>query len=278
MDIVQSVAQYVICATIMVPQMAMTDLIVFDKDGVILDLEATWLPVARAVAHYTVSRFPDDCDSDIGVKDLLAAIGVNDESGLIDSQGIFAAGSFADIRSCWQQILPKNMIRLDQDKKYQTDVKGLLTLHRSNQTVPKGDVETPLRKLHKEGYILAILTNDSADSARSNLNALGLLDLFCVVIGADSGYGSKPDPYGFLQCCNVAGVRPAVSIMVGDTMADYGAAVAAGAGDFICVADHFESWAHTDLKRDRFIRRLDQLPALMAKQELDKTAPKRVRT
>jgi len=27
----------------------MIDLIVFDKDGVILDIEATWLPVARAV-------------------------------------------------------------------------------------------------------------------------------------------------------------------------------------------------------------------------------------
>ena len=28
----------------------MTKLLIFDKDGVILDLEATWLPVARAVA------------------------------------------------------------------------------------------------------------------------------------------------------------------------------------------------------------------------------------
>ena len=250
----------------------MTDLIVFDKDGVILDLEATWLPVARAVAHYTVSRFPDDWDNDIGVKDLLAAIGVNDESGLIDSQGIFAAGSFADIRSCWPQILPKNMIRLDQDKKYQNDVKGLLTLHRSKQTIPKGDVETPLRKLYKEGYILAILTNDSADSAKSNLNALGVLGLFCVVIGADSGFGSKPEPYGFLQCCNVAGVAPEASVMVGDTMADYGAATAAKAGDFICVTDDVETWSHTDLKHNKFIGKLDELPALMANFERYKTA------
>ena len=45
----------------------MTDLIVFDKDGVILDLEATWLPVARAVANYTASRIPDDWDGNIGL-------------------------------------------------------------------------------------------------------------------------------------------------------------------------------------------------------------------
>ena len=37
---------------------SMTELIVFDKDGVILDLEATWLPVARALAHYTASLLP----------------------------------------------------------------------------------------------------------------------------------------------------------------------------------------------------------------------------
>ena len=66
----------------------MTDLIVFDKDGVILDLEATWLPVARAVAHYTASRIPDDWDGDIGGVELLAAIGVDEAAGQIDSRGI----------------------------------------------------------------------------------------------------------------------------------------------------------------------------------------------
>ena len=61
-------------------------MIVFDKDGVILDLEATWLPVARAVAQYTASRIPDDWDGNVGAPDLLAAIGVNDKTGLIDSR------------------------------------------------------------------------------------------------------------------------------------------------------------------------------------------------
>ena len=130
----------------------MTDLIVFDKDGVILDLEATWLPVARAVAHYTASRIPDDWDGNIGGVDLLAAIGVDEAAGQIDSRGIFAAGSFADIRSCWQKMLPSHMIKLDQDHRYQQDVQILVDRHGRNQTVPKGEVEAPLRQLHKDGY------------------------------------------------------------------------------------------------------------------------------
>jgi phosphoglycolate phosphatase len=243
----------------------MMDLIVFDKDGVILDLEATWLPVARAVALYTASRIPDDWDGDIGAPDLLAAIGVNDETGFIDSRGIFAAGSFADIRTCWQQMLPSHMIPLDHDDRYQHDVKELVNRHGRNQTVPKGDVETPLRQLYAEGYTLAILTNDNEESAKKNMQDIGVLDLFCVVVGADSGFGSKPDPHGFLQCCDVAGVAPAAGVMIGDTMADYGAALAAKAGDFICVAESIEDRPHVDIDPEKVINRLDQLPALMAR-------------
>ena len=33
--------------------------LVFDKDGVILDMAGTWLPVARQVADYTLSRQPE---------------------------------------------------------------------------------------------------------------------------------------------------------------------------------------------------------------------------
>ena len=101
-------------------------MIVFDKDGVILDLEATWLPVARAVAQYTASRIPDDWDGNVGAPDLLAAIGVNDKTGLINSRGIFAAGSFADIRACWQKMLPSHMISLEDDERYQCDVEELV--------------------------------------------------------------------------------------------------------------------------------------------------------
>ena len=88
----------------------MTKLIVFDKDGVILDLEATWLPVACAVAHYTASRIPADWTDNISGTELLKAIGVDEATGTIDSRGIFAAGSFAEMRDCWQAMLPDHMI------------------------------------------------------------------------------------------------------------------------------------------------------------------------
>ena len=92
---------------------------------------------------------------------------------------------------------------------------------------------------------------------------IGVLDLFRVVVGADSGFGSKPEPGGFLHCCKVAGVAPTASVMVGDTMADYGAALAANAGDFICVADSAKDRPHESIDHEKVISRIDQLPAFM---------------
>ena len=160
-------------------------------------------------------------------------------------------------------MLPSHMISLDHDERYQYDVKELVNRHGRNQTVPKGDVETPLRQLYAKGYALAILTNDNEESAKKNMRDIGVLDLFRVVVGADSGFGSKPDPNGFLHCCKVTGVAPAASVMVGDTMADYGAALAANAGDFICVADSAKDRPHENIDHEKVISRIDQLPELM---------------
>ena len=99
--------------------------------------------------------------------------------------------------------------------------------------------------------------------ARQNLNDLGISSLFCSVVGADSGHGSKPEPYGLLHCCDVAGLEPKDSIMVGDTIADYSAALAAGCQDFICVAETYELRPHVDIQPEHVISSLMGLPPLL---------------
>lgn len=67
----------------------MARLVIFDKDGVVLDLQATWLPVARAVAAYTASLIPSNgATPQVTTADLLRAIGVDDAVGHIDPKGI----------------------------------------------------------------------------------------------------------------------------------------------------------------------------------------------
>ena len=243
----------------------MLQLIIFDKDGVILDLQATWLPVAQAVAAHTVTLIPtiDAAMSKITTSDLLHAIGVDDLCGHIDPKGIFATGSFAQMRTKWQAMLPPQMIDLEHDQAYRDAVQAIVNEQTRQTTKAKGDVVTPLNALCKEGYQLALVTNDSESSARQSLYDLGIANLFTAIVGADSGFGSKPDPDGLLHCCDVAGVRPDASIMVGDTIADYGAALAAGCKAFVCIAESFEFRPHDDIQPEFVIPDLTGLPGLL---------------
>ena len=242
----------------------MARLVIFDKDGVVLDLQATWLPVARAVAAHTASLIPSNVATpQVTTADLLRAIGVDDAVGHIDPKGIFATGSFAQMRTKWQTMLPQEMIALDHDRAYRNAVKNIVYEHTRQSTKAKGDVATPLKALYQDGFQLAMVTNDSEASARQSLHDLGIAELFCTIVGADSGYGSKPDPDGLLHCCDVAGVTADASIMVGDTIADYGAAIAAGCKMFICVADAYEFRPHDDIKPEHVITDLTGLPRLL---------------
>ena len=123
----------------------MTKLVIFDKDGVILDLEATWLPVARSVAAYTAGLIPPDSDARFAITaaDLLHAVGVDDSRGYIDPKGLFAAGSFAEMRAKWQTMLPANFIALDRDPVYRDTVQTIVLQQARQTTKAKGDVATP---------------------------------------------------------------------------------------------------------------------------------------
>ena len=76
-------------------------LIVFDKDGVLLELNATWLPVIMALGNYLEEK----CGGSTSGKDLLAAVGVDlddslPEGGKIRENSLFAAGNICRHARC----------------------------------------------------------------------------------------------------------------------------------------------------------------------------------
>ncbi len=76
---------------------------------------------------------------------------------------------------------------------------------------------------------LAVLTNKPGDMSRSILRELGLASRFIEVIGGDDLKTRKPDPEGLLKLVALADVRPAETIMVGDSGVDVLTARNAGA-------------------------------------------------
>ena len=211
-------------------------LVVFDKDGVLLDLEGTWLPMVIALAEYLSERV----GGIISREALLEAVGVivkpNSNEGEILPQSIFAMGAFSSMREQWAKITPELKLVFAEDQ-YKADHVRIRKEHVKGNTIPKGEVKSTLINLKAEGYILAIATNDGKDSTNDNLQDLGIENLFEAIICADSGFGRKPEPEGLLAACNMTGFSPSDAVMVGDTMADWSAADKAQFGTFIAIAD-----------------------------------------
>ena len=233
--------------------------VIFDKDGVLLDLAATWLPIAtlmtRLLDEHTKGRF--------GAPFFQSIIGIDSDAGTIDHGGLFAAGSFADQRDAIVAKVPELHDVMQVGTEFHARMRKAVDINHERPVQAKGPVKDTLRRLRNDGYHLAVLTNDSEVSARTSCKQLQVHDLFDTIIGFDSGFGGKPDPQGFLAICDSLSTKPDETIMVGDTMADIGVAEAAGARHFIGISASYPE-PTPPLKNVRHIMAdISGLPALL---------------
>ncbi|HZE99773.1 MAG TPA: HAD family hydrolase [Planctomycetota bacterium] len=75
----------------------------------------------------------------------------------------------------------------------------------------------------------AVITNSPGGLARKALSVAKLDRYLDTIVGSDEVPHSKPAPDGILEACRRLGVKPAETIMIGDSRFDEGAAKAAGA-------------------------------------------------
>ncbi|ANT49716.1 HAD family hydrolase [Mesorhizobium amorphae] len=193
--------------------------ILFDKDGTLVDFNATWLGIADFMAM-------DAAEGDRWKADrLLAAAGFDFVNKRFKPDSIFASGSNMDVVELWFPRLS------DEDQ--------MLAVARFNEiTSVQGSamaVELPgivdsLRALHKKSYRLGVATNDSTSGAEKTLVTLGVAQLFDAAYGYDSVARPKPAPDTILAFCDLTGLRPAEIAMVGDNRHDLEMARAGGCG------------------------------------------------
>jgi phosphoglycolate phosphatase len=235
-------------------------LLVFDKDGVLLDINATWLPVVIAMGQY----LEDKCGGATKRDDLLAAVGVNitpgTDEGIITENSIFAASTFAHMQDIWRKIEPKLAAVFDDIENYHADITAIRLTVPQGHTVPKGAVRDSLNQLKGMGFRLAVATNDNTSSAMVNLGDLGVEQLFDIIICADSGFGRKPEGGGLREACRATSISPARAIMVGDTATDFLAAEDAGFKGFITITNSAPQKPDFIPRSDLVVPTLDELP------------------
>jgi phosphoglycolate phosphatase len=192
--------------------------ILFDKDGTLLDYDASWLPVNRKLADIAA-------EGDAALADrLLSACGMDPVTGHVVPDSLLAAGNTRQI----SEGLVAAGSRLDiDDLTRQLDA---LFSGAAEFAVPVTDLGAFFRRMKARGYRLGVASSDNQTSIRETARRFGFADCLDYVAGYDSGFGVKPEPGMVLGFCAATGLVPHQVAMVGDNNHDLHMGRNAGVG------------------------------------------------
>ena len=192
------------------------EVIVFDKDGTLIDFDIFWIAVSVAALKDMLKKIGRE---DIPVDEMLEVMGV--ENGVCDIDGILCKGKYEEMGIVIHKVL----------KKYGCDISEEKTIQLVNDTyrdnADAGEVKATcenirglMEKLKADGRKLLVITTDKYEITHKCLDKLGITDLFEKICCDDGITPTKPNPEAILNYCKDTGISTDKVMMVGDTMTD----------------------------------------------------------
>lgn len=86
------------------------------------------------------------------------------------------------------------------------------------------DAKETVQRLHKDGYVLGLVTSRMHESSVEGLTDEGLIDYFSVIVASDDVEEIKPSAEPIERAMDILGVSKEDVVMVGDTEFDLGSA------------------------------------------------------
>lgn len=198
------------------------ELVIFDKDGTLIDFHAMWGGWVSALGR----DLTDATGSPIG-EALHRTMGV-DASGRVLAHGALAAMPMARIRELIVELLRERGSSAAEAERAVTSAwrppDPLSLAH------PLADLGALFSMLRGAGRRIAVATSDDRQPTVATLDGLGLSSLVDGIVCADDGMPVKPAPDMVLHLCRTLGVDPSRAAVIGDTPADLLMGLAAGAG------------------------------------------------
>jgi phosphoglycolate phosphatase len=193
--------------------------ILFDKDGTLVDFNATWFAIADLMALEASQGDRRKADS------LLELGGYDFASRRFKADSIFAAGTNREIVDLWFPHLPE-----EERQHTLRRFDDITAVRAAEMAVPLPGVPEFLASLHARSYRLGVATNDSTTGCEKMLRALGIAQLFDAAYGYDAVANPKPAPDTINAFCDLTGLKPSEVAMVGDNRHDLEMARAGGCG------------------------------------------------
>ena len=198
------------------PDLRRIDTVLFDKDGTLLDFDATFGRATAKVIADLVNAHGGEAER------VAAALGFRPDGETFEATSVVLAGSLEDIADEVRPLLSAPPERLSEriDERYRQHTEHDLRLIE--------DVLTMLDRLGARGVQLGIVTNDTQATAAHQLGILGIAERFGAIVGCDSGHGAKPSGGGVRAAMEMLGGTARRTLMVGDSARDCAAARDAG--------------------------------------------------
>ena len=205
-------------------------LVIFDKDGTLIDVNTVWIPWMESHVH----ELEEATGLDLSDK-MYKEVGYCPRKHAYADGGLLAHAAVAEIRQTFVTVLVRS-------------------------GWPLGDLPAIFETLRAKGIKTAICTTDSPEGTLSALDRLGLMSMVDkIVCGDDEDTKPKPHPETALGICEELNVSPGETVIIGDTVADTTMGRSAGLGLTIGVLSGAGNKTFLEKEADVVLNNVDEL-------------------
>ena len=194
-------------------------LVIFDKDGTLIDFAATWVPLILKRITLLVKALGRDGE----IKALLLrAWGIDPASGRIDPRGPCPVCPRPEEIIIGTMALYQQGYPWDEAKQWVSQAfdEADATTDRKQLLRPIPGIERLLSQLKQTGFSLALATNDERRDTEAMISDLGWGGLFDRILCSGEVSQPKPHPEMVLSICRGLSVLPLEAVFIGDTVND----------------------------------------------------------
>ena len=204
------------------------DLVVFDKDGTLIDFHAMWGGWALELGQRL-----DGATRRPVAGDVFAAIGFDPVYRRVRAGAPLAVATMAEIEGVIAAVIRRWCPSVAAARRAVET--AWFAPDPVATAVPTADLPALFERLLAGGRRIAVATTDDRAPTEATLRGLGVREHVSALACGDDGVGVKPDPAMVLALCAALQVAPDRMAVIGDTPADLAMGRSAGAGRVIAV-------------------------------------------
>jgi HAD superfamily hydrolase (TIGR01549 family) len=199
-----------------------TDLVIFDKDGTLIDVHYYWGGMVELRAKMLSKKYIKPQYQEKATYELMSNMGISLETKKIKSTGPVGIKPREYIINTAYQVVKQyfDAITIEQVSSVFKEIDVYSQTHLSQLVKPLPGVEELLATLKQQKIKIAIATTDLTSRAKLAMDSIGLTHYFDCIAGADLVDEAKPSADLVNYLCDKMACEKSKTLVVGDSIVD----------------------------------------------------------